>query len=70
MATIRAVVAYVVAAVSAIVAGLLIVFAPEGRDVAANVVAGAFAVLAAGIVGFTWLRVSFPAFRVDAKSSN
>ena len=65
MATLRAIAAYAVSAIFAIIAGALILFAPESRVVAANIIAGAFLVLAAGIAGFTRLKASAPGIKID-----
>jgi hypothetical protein len=65
MATLRAIASYGASAVFACVAAALIVFAPENRTVGANVVAGAFVILAAGIAGFTRFRAKAPGLDVS-----
>ena len=54
-----------VSAIFAIIAGALVILTPESRTVAADVVAAAFLVLAAGIAGFTRLRASAPGIKID-----
>jgi hypothetical protein len=48
------------------VSAALILFAPEHRTVAANIAAGAFLVLAAGLAGFTRFKASAPGLKIDA----
>jgi hypothetical protein len=53
---IRQMVAYGASALFGIIAGLIIVFAPPNNQIVADLVAGAFVVLAAGVAGYTYVR--------------
>ena len=53
MMVIREAVPYGAAVAFALIAALLIIFAPESRNVAANIVAGALFALACSIAGYT-----------------
>jgi hypothetical protein len=49
-----------------IIAGLCVLFAPDGRALAAEIVALAFLVVGAGIAGFANLRVRIPHVELNA----
>ena len=70
MATVRAIAAYSVSVVFVIVSALPIALAPESRSVAANTVAGALLILAAGIAGFTRFHAKAPGLDIDASHSS
>jgi hypothetical protein len=67
MFTIRTLSAYGVSSVFAIVGAALIIFAPESRETAANIVAAAFIVLALGIAGYSRFGVSAPGIEVSGE---
>jgi ribosomal protein L37AE/L43A len=56
----------ILAAAFVITSGLCVLFAPTGREVAAEIVAVAFLVLGAGIAGFANLRVRAPHVELTA----
>jgi hypothetical protein len=58
----------VVAATFVITAGLCVLFAPSGRELAAQIVGVAFLTLGAGIAGFANLRIRTPHVDVVASS--
>src|SRR5262249_12614250 len=60
MLMVRVVAPYGTSVAFAIIAALLIIFAPESRTVAANTVASIFVVLALGIAGFTRFSAKLP----------
>jgi len=70
MAMIRTVAAYSISAIFAIIAAMIVIFAPESRGVAANLFAGAFLVLALGIAGFTRFLVKAPGLEISGTSQN
>lgn len=72
MFTIRTLAAYGVSSVFAVVAAALIIFAPESRTTAANLVAAAFVVLSLGIAGYSRFGIKGPGISVtgDRKNSN
>ena len=65
MQTIRSLAAYGIAAFFAVVSAAIVVFAPETREVAANLFAGAFLVLALGIAGFTRFSARAPGVEIS-----
>lgn len=66
MEAIKNAVGYGCSALFIAVSSLLIGFAPESRTTAANLVAGALLVIAAGIAGFTRLRAKAPGIDIAA----
>lgn len=68
--TTRTLAAYGASVVFALISGALIVFAPESRTAAANLVAGAFLVLAVGIAGFTRFKAKAPGLDIEAAGRN
>lgn len=54
------------AAFLAVVAALVVVFAPAGRETGANIIALALFVVAAGIAGFTFFKLKVPLVEVQA----
>jgi hypothetical protein len=66
MATIRIAAPYGAAVGFAAIAATLIVFAPESRTVAANIVAAALLVSAIGIAGFTRFSAKLPGMQIQA----
>lgn len=68
--TIRTIAAYGTSVVFALISAALIVFASEHRETAANLVAGAFLVLAVGIAGFTRFKAKTPAIEIETDGSN
>jgi hypothetical protein len=64
--TSRAIAAYAAAVAFAIVSAATILFAPQDRTVAANIIAGAFMALAMGIAGFTRFKAKAPGIEIDA----
>jgi hypothetical protein len=65
MVTIRAFAPYLASVAFATISALLIMFAPNGRELAANIVAASLLVLAAGIAGFTRFSANLPGIRVE-----
>lgn len=70
MATIRAVAAYGTAIVFAIIAAVIVVFAPESRSTAANIFATAFLVMSAGIAGYTRFSAKVPGMEIKADNKD
>jgi hypothetical protein len=72
MAMIRVVAPYGASVAFAMIAALLIIFAPDSRTTAANTVAGVFVVLALGIAGFTRFSAKLPGleFKGDRPSKS
>lgn len=68
--TVRTLSAYAASFGFALVSGALVIFAPEHRTVAANIVAGAFLLMAAGLAGFTRLKANAPGLSLDAYGTN
>lgn len=64
--TLVQIVAYCMASVFVIVASLLIVFAPEGRETATWIVGASLLLISAGVTGFTKLRVETPGMKLEA----
>lgn len=65
---VRTIAAYVASLGFATISAALIMFAPEHRGVAANIVAGAFLALAVGLAGFTRFMAKAPAIEIQADS--
>lgn len=65
-ATTRLAVPYAASVAFAVIAALLIAFAPESRSVAAYIGAAALLLLAAGIAGFTRFFAKAPGFQIGA----
>lgn len=63
---IRTIAPYAAAVAFAAIAAFLIVFAPESRSTAANIVAAALLLLAVGIAGFTRFSAQLPGMKIDA----
>jgi hypothetical protein len=57
-----------VAAVFIVIAGLCVLFAPAGREVAAEAIGGALVILGAGIAGYANLVVKTPHVDISAGS--
>lgn len=66
--TLVQVVAYAVAALFVIVASLLIVLAPDGRETATWIVGGSLLVISAGVAGFTKLGFKTAGMEFEASS--
>ncbi|MCO6052322.1 hypothetical protein NGM99_21260 [Mesorhizobium sp. RP14(2022)] len=60
---------YTLAALFMIVAALLVVFAPDGRQASTIVVAGALIIVSAGVAGFAALKLKAPAVELTAGNS-
>jgi hypothetical protein len=58
--TIRACALYVLAAVFAVIASLLVAFSPDGRETAFNIIAVALVVIAAASAGFGTFAINMP----------
>lgn len=69
MLTIRTIAAYVTAVIFACIGAVLIVWAPEARNVAANLAAAAMLTLAAGIAGFSHFKAKAPGVDIQASST-
>lgn len=67
--TTRTIAAYAASVAFAFISAALIVYAPESRSTAANLVAGAFLVLAVGIAGFTRFKAKAPAIEIEARKN-
>jgi hypothetical protein len=57
----------VLGAASLVLAALVIIFAPRGRETLATGAAISFIVFAAGAAGFTSIRASLPGAKVEAR---
>jgi hypothetical protein len=68
--TVRTIAAYATSVTFAVISAWLIIYAPEQRETAANLVASAFLVLAVGIAGFTRFRAKAPAIEIEAGDRN
>ena len=67
--TLRTMSSYAISAVFAALAFSLIMWAPAIREAAANIAAGSFLILAAGIAGFTRFRASAPTISIEGGRS-
>jgi hypothetical protein len=65
MVTIRAFAPYLASVAFAAISALLIMFAPTGREVAANIVAASLLVMAMGIAGFTRFSANLPGMKIE-----
>jgi len=63
--TMRTLASYATSIGFACISAVLIMFAPEQRTMAANIVAGAFLVMAAGLAGFARLKASAPGLSLE-----
>jgi hypothetical protein len=65
MLTLRAYAPYVTSAVFAIISALLIIFAPDSRSTAANIVAAALLITSLGIAGYAQFSAKLPGMRIE-----
>jgi hypothetical protein len=61
---------YVLAGIFVIVASLLVVFAPSGRETATEIIAAALFALAAGAAGFSTFAIKTPLVSAEAGHGN
>jgi hypothetical protein len=52
-----------------LVAGICVLFAPTGRELAAEIIAGSFVIIGAGIAGFANLKLKTPHVEIAASNS-
>jgi hypothetical protein len=58
--------AYGVAALFGIIAGLIVAFSPPSNQLASDIVASAFVILAAGVAGYTYVRTKAHKIEITA----